>query len=487
MNCLEEKIETGPDPKDFVSLHGGSIAKHLVPDLTDNHMSVSVLVRSSLSTTLKFSYAGVVCVVKHFHVDDPKARACYLRERDALRVHAKSGLVPSLEFFSDEAGFLAVEHIDGENVRDVIDQQSLDYMCFAIGKWLGKFANAAPSKQVSGNWEQYLHHYAELNSSLSFSSSSDFLREFTYDKVVLSKNDGALSNLIVARDGKLFGIDFENSRFKPFGWDLLLTARALVRLFPSETSLCIAELVNGFCKATGANTEKYRTFLHFVAVGTAFEIGTGKTEKPALAALRTYNEKSGAPAQVVGHAPFLPKRLQEPAPEQVLALFQHIKGLDLDSVPLKEAQPTGNEGSPPAELEALCKGCQGNCCTTGLGQKAYIDATTAKRAALHIHEDSAVQVALNYASYLPEKHVEGSCLFHGPDGCALPRQMRSDICNNYACHAARDMLNRIDKYNPDATLCLAGEGANFRQAFYVQNGKTSDVPLEMVTREQNYA
>jgi len=49
------------------------------------------------------------------------------------------------------------------------------------------------------------------------------------------------------------------------------------------------------------------------------------------------------------------------------------------------------------------------------------------------------------------------------------------------------MLNRIDKYNPDATLCLAGEGADFRQAFYVQNGKTSDVPLEMVTRGQNYA
>ena len=372
-------------------------------------------------------------------------------------------------------------------MRDVIDQQSLDYMCFAIGKWLGKFANAAPSKQVSGSWEQYLHNYAELNNSLSVSSSSDFLREFTYDKVVLSKNDGALSNLMVARDGKLFGVDLENSQFKPFGWDLLLTARALVRLFPSETSLCIAELVNGFCKATGANSEKYRTFLHVVAIGTAFEIGTCTTEKPALTALRTYNEKSDAPAQVVGHAPFLPKRLQEPAPEEVLALFQHIKGLDLDSVPLEEAQPNANEGSPPVQLEALCKGCQGNCCTLAVGEKAFIDAKTAKRASLRIKEDEAAKVALNYISYLPEKHIQGSCLFHGPDGCALPRPMRSDICNDYTCRAAHEMLNRIDTYNPDGVLCLAGEGVDFRQAFYVQNGKTSDVPLEMVTRDQTCA
>jgi len=487
MNCVEETIITGPDPRDFVGLHGGTIAKHLVPDLTDSHMSVSVLARSSLSTTLKFSYAGEVCVVKHFSVQSPKARTSYLRERDALRFHATSGLVPRLEFFSDEAGFLAVEHIDGENVRDVIDQQSLDYMCFAIGAWLGEFANAAPSKPVTGNWDQYLHHYHKLHNSFSVRSSSDFLREFTYDKVVLSKNDGALSNLMVARNGKLFGVDFENSQFKPLGWDLLLTARALVRLFPSETNLCIAELANGFCKAIGADTEKYRTFLHVVAVGAAFEIGTGTTEKPALTALRTYNEKSDAPAQVVGHAPFLPKRLQEPAPEKVLALFQHLKGLDLDSVPLEEAQPTGNEGSPPAELEALCKGCQGNCCTLAVGQKAYIDAKTAKRAALHIDKESAVQVALNYVSYLPEKHVEGSCLFHGPDGCALPRQMRSDTCNKYACRAAREMLNRIDTHNPDGVLCLAGEGVDFQQASYVQKGKISDVPLEMVTREQNYA
>ncbi|PSL12573.1 hypothetical protein [Shimia abyssi] len=484
---MEDKNNTGPDPRDFVGLHGGTIAKQLVPDLIGSHMAVSVLARSSHSTTLKFLYAGEICVVKHFPVDNPKARASYLRERDALRVHAPSGLVPNLEFFSDEAGFLAVEHIDGENVRDVIDRKSLDHMCFAIGEWLGDFAKAAPFKQVTGNWDRYLHHYRKLHNSFSVRSSSDFLRAFTYDKVVLSKNDGALSNLMVARDGKLFGIDFENSQFKPVGWDLLLSARALVRLFPSETNLCISELANGFCKATGANTEQYRTFLHVAAVGAAFEIGSGTTEKPALTALRTYNEKSDAPAQVVGHAPFLPKRLQEPAPEKVLALFQHLEGLDLGSVPLEEAQPTANEGTPPAEFEALCRGCQGNCCTLAVGQKAFIDAKTAKRAALHINEEAAVEVALNYISYLPEKHVQGSCLFHGPDGCALPRQMRSDICTKYACHAAREMLNRIDTHNPDGVLCLAGEGVDFQHAAHVQNGKISAVPLEMVTREQNHA
>lgn len=487
MNCMMDSIDVDPDPQEFVRAHGGTIAKQLAPDLTETAMSVTVLARSSGSTTFRFSYAGKECVVKHFSVDSMKGRSSYLRERDALRVHAPSGLVPSLEFFSDEAPFLAIEHIEGENVRDVIDRKSLDYMCFAIGEWLGDFAKAAPSKPESGNWDSYLRHYRELDNAFTVRASSDFLRAFTYDKVVLSKNDGALSNLMVGRDGQLFGIDFENSQFKPLGWDLLLTARALVRLFPEEADRSIQELANGFCKAIGADSELYRTFLQVSAVGAAFAIGTGTTETPALAALRSYNEKSDNAAQVVGNAPFFPKQLQNPAPEKVLALFHHLECLDVDGVSLEDAQPSDYEDAPPVELEALCKGCQGDCCTLAVGRKAYIDAKTAKRAGLYINEESAAEVALNYISYLPEQHVQGSCLFHGADGCALPRQMRSETCNKYACRAAREMLNRIDTHNPDGVLCLAGEGADFKQASYVQNGKISDVPLELVTREQNHA
>lgn len=486
MNSIAELNVGGPDQRKFVISHAGTIAKQLAPDLTETDMSVSVMARSSHATTLKFSYAGEVCVVKHFPVDSPKARAGYLRERDALRAHARSEKVPNLKFFSDEAGFLAITYIDGDTLRDVIDSESLDYTCFAIGKWLGDFANAAPFKKVKGNWDRYLRHYSEFYSTFSLDQNSDFLRAFTYERVVLSKNDGALSNLMVARDGKLFGVDFKNSQFKPMGWDLLLTARALVRLFPSETNRCIAQLADGFCTATGADSEQYQTFLQVVAVGAAFAISSGTTEAPALTALRTYNEKSDTPAQVVGHTPFLLKQLQKPDPEKTRALFDHLMQLELDSVSAEEAQPTGHEGTPPVEFEALCRGCQGNCCTLALGRKAFIDAKTAKRAALYINEQATEKVALNYISYLPEQHVQGSCLYHGPDGCALPRQMRSDTCNKYQCRAARDMLKRIETHNPDGVLCLAGKGADFRQASYVQNDKIANVPLGMVTPEHNH-
>jgi hypothetical protein len=64
--------------------------------------------------------------------------------------------------------------------------------------------------------------------------------------------------------------------------------------------------------------------------------------------------------------------------------------------------------------------------------------------------------------------------------------MRSDTCNKYQCRAARDMLKRIETHNPDGVLCLAGKGADFRQASYVQNDKIANVPLGMVTPEHNH-
>ena len=38
-----------------------------------------------------------------------------------------------------------------------------------------------------------------------------------------------------------------------------------------------------------------------------------------------------------------------------------------------------------------------------------------------------------YLGYLPPRTIPGSCVHHTRGGCSLPRALRSDVCNSFAC------------------------------------------------------
>lgn len=95
----------------------------------------------------------------------------------------------------------------------------------------------------------------------------------------------------------------------------------------------------------------------------------------------------------------------------------------------------------PAEHEAVrsatCGVCRGACCRYG-GDTAYIDEAVVRRVrTFQPHLDDAALVAL-FIGAIPERTVEGSCILHGESGCALPRERRSHVCNNYYCRPIRD-------------------------------------------------
>jgi hypothetical protein len=49
-----------------------------------------------------------------------------------------------------------------------------------------------------------------------------------------------------------------------------------------------------------------------------------------------------------------------------------------------------------------------------------------------------------YLARLAPRTVSGSCIHHTRAGCSLPRGLRSDICNNYACSALVTLLDSQD-------------------------------------------
>ena len=115
-----------------------------------------------------------------------------------------------------------------------------------------------------------------------------------------------------------------------------------------------------------------------------------------------------------------------------------------------------------AALGAACGRCRGQCCTTGRDH-AYLDVDLLHRFMdAHPSLDVAAVVA-TYAAYMGPRTVRGSCAFHRADGCALPRDMRADICNRFLCRG----LTQI--------RAAAADGA--ARAFVV----TADDPTDVAT------
>jgi len=99
--------------------------------------------------------------------------------------------------------------------------------------------------------------------------------------------------------------------------------------------------------------------------------------------------------------------------------------------------PEGPTGDPvPAAastlVRAACTSCRGWCCRHG-EDHAFLRPATLRRY-LKAHPELTPARALEeYLGRLPGESIAGSCLYHGAQGCTLPREMRSDVCNRYHC------------------------------------------------------
>lgn len=90
----------------------------------------------------------------------------------------------------------------------------------------------------------------------------------------------------------------------------------------------------------------------------------------------------------------------------------------------------------------LCTACAGGCCTKG-GDVAYLTADTMRRVRTSFPDLSSEELLQRYSELIPTQSMEGSCIYHTQRGCALPRDLRSDTCNEYACEALRALPNTI--------------------------------------------
>ena len=134
-------------------------------------------------------------------------------------------------------------------------------------------------------------------------------------------------------------------------------------------------------------------------------------------------------------------------------LDESIAQKDADSG-VGQFDASGHIDSQPDRLLAkICAVCQGFCCFYGATRHAFLDREALLRFRNRTPELPADGVIAEYLRYLPECHGEASCVYHAETGCALPRDMRANICNRYECHGLT-AARRVYAGSAQANACV---------------------------------
>jgi hypothetical protein len=110
---------------------------------------------------------------------------------------------------------------------------------------------------------------------------------------------------------------------------------------------------------------------------------------------------------------------------------------------------------------AACTVCKGWCCKGG-GDHAYLDERVMARVRNARTELDARAVLRLYVERVPAAGYDGSCVFHGAEGCTLDRSLRSDVCNSYFCGDLGDFVTKDSTAAP--VTVFAGEGRTARKS-----------------------
>jgi hypothetical protein len=148
--------------------------------------------------------------------------------------------------------------------------------------------------------------------------------------------------------------------------------------------------------------------------------------------------------------------------ERVRRIREHlVRSLrDLRTLKQPEGSASPLRPEPPGfagtVVRAACALCQGFCCKGG-GEHAYLGERDLARVRHARPELEARAVIRLYIERVPAEGYEGSCVFHGKQGCTLDRSLRSDVCNSYFCNGLRDFVATADGV---ASVVVTGAGAD---------------------------
>lgn len=217
---------------------------HLAPQATD--VALRMVKASNASVSFVVEAAGNAFFGKAFNPNATASRAMYEREiacRDRLKT---TDLAPRLLFYSNPGKFLVTELVEGSEPADTPEP-----VCREIGSWYARFAQMMPKKTARSDWLSYLERHGLFADADVPEGVRTTLGGMPIAETAIARNDAHLSNFVICEERRLVGFDFEAARYKPVGWDILLTARLLRQRNPQRFEPMLDALLDGW--AAGAD------------------------------------------------------------------------------------------------------------------------------------------------------------------------------------------------------------------------------------------
>jgi hypothetical protein len=142
-------------------------------------------------------------------------------------------------------------------------------------------------------------------------------------------------------------------------------------------------------------------------------------------------------------------------------LVQSLRAMRTMKRPVESASPLRPEpdGFIGKVARTACSLCRGYCCKGG-GDHGYLDERVMARVRQARPELDARAVIRLYVERVPASGYAGSCVFHGAEGCALDRSLRSDVCNSYFCNGLSNFVAAAETQTD--VVITAGQGGDTR-------------------------
>lgn len=176
------------------------------------------------------------------------------------------------------------------------------------------------------------------------------------------------------------------------------------------------------------------------------------------------NQESYTPALV----PALQRALTRLPDVRRSALSDHLNGLIAEArkepMVSTDERLFGAENGVVPEMDSLsfsvaenaCGTCRGFCCVNGRDH-AYLTVETINHCWENYPQLEAHDVHSVFLSHIKEWTFENSCIFHSQNGCSLPRELRSNTCNEFGCHQLNQLLKRMQRVKSHQTFYIAME------------------------------
>lgn len=410
-------------------------------------MKSELLSHNEKCLVARISMQGRSLILKAFDPDNPDTVWNMRRETQVARKLGETGLAAKVVGVNETNRFIVLKYLEGASLAESLVASNLGEVSEMLGQWFAQFNDAMPSQSIQSDWLNYLKRYKEPALQDLVQRCSALLKGLPLTEVRIAKNDSFLHNFILSSDDKISGVDFEKSAIKPVGWDLLLTTRILAKEFPEHVEVIASNLLKGWGgHVAGIPASNFAELCVVFAEGTASRtVGEHvfTLDKVKIDYEQARLENPSLPqADRVVKVPYMHKAMTEVTQDEREVFSKWLlKEAERALKPERDLDAAVgiSEGSnePGTLMAQACALCSGGCCQPGKLSNAFLKAEELRRHVERDPETTAADILDRYLKYMPNRHVRGSCLFHGEAGCTISRKDRSKVCNEYLCESAK--------------------------------------------------